>query len=128
MSLKAYLSIMFLATLICWSAWAVVINSINPETTNWLGLTLFYASLFLAIVGTSAIIGFLIRFVALRQELAFRHVAVAFRQSFLLAALIIGGLLLQSYRMLTWQNALYLVVAVTVLEFFLISYRRPESV
>lgn len=127
MTLRSYLAIMFLATLICWSAWAVVINSVNPETTNWVGLTLFYASLFLAIMGTAAIVGFVIRFMALRQELAFRHVAVAFRQAFLLALLIVGALILQSYRMLSWQNAVYLVVAVTVLEFFLISYRRTEG-
>lgn len=126
MTLKSYLAIMLLATLICWSAWAVVINSVNPETTNWVGFALFYASLFLAIVGTAAIVGFVVRFIALRQELVFRHVAVAFRQSFLLAVLVVGSLLLQSYRMFSWQNALYLVVAVTVLEFFLISYRRSE--
>lgn len=118
---------MFLATLICWSAWAVVINSVNPETTNGVGFALFYTSLFLAIVGTAAIVGFIIRFAALRQELVFRHVAVAFRQSFLLAALIVGALLLQSYRLLSWQNALYLVIAVTVLEFFLVSYRRTAA-
>ncbi|PIT93770.1 hypothetical protein COU00_02555 [Candidatus Falkowbacteria bacterium CG10_big_fil_rev_8_21_14_0_10_43_11] len=124
MTLKTYLTIMFLATAICWAAWAVVINSINPETTNVIGFLLFYSSLFLAIVGTSAIFGFLIRFILLRKELVFRQVAISFRQSFLFASVIIASLILQSFRMLTWYNVLFLVVAVTVLEFFLISYKR----
>jgi len=102
----------------------VVINSINPETTNVIGFLLFYSSLFLAIVGTSAIFGFLIRFILLRKELVFRQVAISFRQSFLFASVIIASLILQSFRMLTWYNVLFLVVAVTVLEFFLISYKR----
>jgi hypothetical protein len=124
MTLKIYLIIMLLATAICWSAWAVVIQSINPETTNFIGFLLFYASLFLSIVGTSAVVGFLIRFILLRKALVFRQVAVAFRQSFLFAAVIIASLVLQSFQLLTWYNALFLVVAVTVLEFFLISYKR----
>jgi hypothetical protein len=117
---------MLLATGICWAAWAVVVQSINPETTNWIGFLLFYGSLFLAVVGTSALVGFCIRFVLLRKELVLRQVAVAFRQSFLFAVIIVGSLILQSFRMLTWYNALLLVVALTVLEFFLISYKRAE--
>jgi len=124
MTLKTYLTIMLLATAICWTAWAIVINSIDPETTNIIGFLLFYASLFLSLVGTSAIIGFFIRFVALRRELIFRQVAVSFRQSFLFSVIIIVSLILQSFQMLTWYNALFLIAALTVFEFFLISYKR----
>jgi len=124
MTLKNYLLIMFLATAICWSAFAVVVNIADPETTNKVGFILFYISLFLSLVGTSAIVGFLFRFIALRKELVFRQVMIAFRQSFLFSAAIIVGLILQSFQMLTWYNAFFLVVALTVLEFFLISYKR----
>ena len=115
---------MLLGTAICWAAWAVVINTVNPETTNNIGFLLFYSSLFLALVGSSAVIGFLSRFILLRQELVFRQVVISFRQSFLFAAVIIASLVLQSFKMLTWYNAWFLVAALTVLEFFLISYKR----
>jgi len=124
MTLKTYLTIMLLGTAICWAAWVVVINSIDPETTNLVGLLLFYASLFLAIVGASAILGFLVRFILLRQELVFRQVVRAFRQSFLFAAVIVASLILQSFQLFTWYNALFLIIGLTVLEFFLISYKR----
>lgn len=115
---------MLLATAICWSAWVVVINSINPETTNLIGFLLFYVSLFLAVVGSTAIMGFLIRFVLLRRELVFRQVVIAFRQSFSFSILIIVLLILQSFSMLTWWNIVLLIVGLTMLEFFLISYKR----
>ncbi len=124
MTLKTYLTMMLLATAICWSAWAVVINSINPETTNWIGFVLFYTSLFLSLVGTSTIVGFVIRFVALKQELVFRQVAIAFRQSFSFAALIVALLIMQALHMLVWYNMIFLIIGLTVLEFFLISYKR----
>jgi len=124
MTLKTYLTMMLLATAICWSAWVVVINSINPETTNLIGFLLFYVSLFLAVVGSTAIMGFLIRFVLLRRELVFRQVVIAFRQSFSFSILIIVLLILQSFSMLTWWNIVLLIVGLTMLEFFLISYKR----
>ena len=124
MTLKTYLTIMLLGTAICWAAWVVVINSIDPETTNLVGLLLFYSSLFLAIVGASAILGFLVRFILLRQELVFRQVVRAFRQSFLLAAVVVASLIMQSSHLFTWYNALFLIIGLTVLEFFLISYKR----
>jgi len=126
MTLKTYLTIMLLATGICWAAWVIVAQSINPETTNWVGFLLFYVSLFLAVVGSSALVGFCMRFVLLRKEMVFRQVAIAFRQSFLFAVIIVGSLILQSFRMLTWYNAFFLVIALSVLEFFLISYKRSE--
>ena len=124
MTLKTYLTVMLLGTAICWAAWAIVISSIDPETTNLVGLLLFYASLFLSVVGTSAILGFLVRFILLRQELVFRQVVRAFRQSFLFAAIVIASLILQSIQLFTWYNALFLIIGLTVLEFFLISYKR----
>ena len=91
--------------------------------TNWLGLLLFYLSLFLAISGTAAIFGFTVRFVALRHELAFRSVIIAFRQSFLFAFLIVAVLFLLSRGLFTWLNLFLLIIGLTILEYFLISYK-----
>ncbi len=124
MTLKTYLTMMLLATAICWAAFVLVLTTVNPFKTNTIGFLLFYASLFLAVLGSGAVIGFIIRFIALKQELVFRQVAIAFRQAFSLAILVVALLILQSCRMLTWWNILLLITAVTMMEFFLISYRR----
>lgn len=127
MTLKSYLTLMIITTIICWGAWAYVLFTIDPSITNWIGFTLFYVSLFLALIGTTAIVGFLIRFVAMKKELAFRLVKEAFRQSFLFAILITVSLMLASQSLFTWLNLFLLVVGLTVLEFFLLSYTNTKK-
>ena len=122
MTLKLYLTIMSITTLICWLAFGFVLNSIDPYVTNWVGFLLFYVSLFLSIAGASAIIGFLIRFIALKHELVFNSVKNAFRQSFFFAFLIMAALILLSKCLFTWGNLLLLVLGLSVLEYFMISY------
>jgi len=124
MTLKKYLITMSLTTLICWACWFFVVFTINPEITNSVGFVLFYSSLFLSVIGTSALLGFLVRFVALKQHLAFRLVKEAFRQSFLFASLIIVSLILLSHDLFTWLNLFFLVAGLSVLEFFLLSYEK----
>lgn len=122
MTLKAYLVIMTIMTFVCWLAWLFVVLTVNPEVTNWIGFFLFYLSLFLALTGAAAIIGFIIRFIGLKQQLAFRSVREAFRQSFLLASLIVISLMLMAHHLFTWLNLIFLIVGLSLLEFFLISY------
>jgi hypothetical protein len=108
----------------CWAVFFFVLGTVNPEITNWVGFMLFYLSLFLSLVGTSAIIGFLVRFVGLKKTLAFRSVAEAFRQSFLFSFLAVASLFLLSKNLFSWFNLVFLVIGLSVLEFFLISYKK----
>lgn len=127
MTLRSYLIIMVLAALLCWTGWGYTLFTIDPEITDWVGFSLFYLSLFLALTGTAAIVGFLIRFAGLKHELAFYSVKEAFRQSFLFAFLIIAVLFLLSKSLFTWLNLGLLVVGLTILEFFLISYNSRNT-
>jgi len=115
---------MTITTLLCWTAFIFVVWTVNPGITNWIGFLLFYLSLFLALVGSAALVGFLIRFIGLKQELAFRSVKIAFRQSFLFAFLIIAILFLLAHGLFTWLNSMFLILGLSILEFFLISYSR----
>lgn len=126
MTLKSYLILMFCATAICWGAFVLVIKTTDPFLTNWLGFVLFYAALFLSLVGTFSIVGFLLRFAVLRQALAFRLVADAFRQSFLLALLIVVSLILVSFELFSWMNFFLLISGTAALEYFLLSYGRAR--
>ncbi len=91
-----------------------------------MGFSLFYLSLFLSLVGTASIAGFIIRFIALKRELVFNSVKEAFRQSFLFAIFIVAILLLLSQNLFSWLNLILLVVGLSMLEFFLISYNKPR--
>lgn len=113
-------------TLVCWGVFAGVVFMIDPNTTNWPGFAMFYAALFMALIGSTAIIGFLIRFALFRQELVFHAVSEAFRQSFLFSILIVAALFLLSRHLFTWLNISFLVAGLALLEFFLISYGRSK--
>ena len=124
MTLRSYLTVMIATTVLCWLAWFYVVWAINPESTNWIGFSLFYVSLFLASTGTATLIGFMIRFVGLKQNLAFRSVKEAFRQSFLFSSLVIISLALQSKDLFTWLNLGLLVAGLSILEFFIINREK----
>jgi len=115
---------MGIATAVVWGMFAFIINGVDPESASWLGFLLFYLSLFLAVAGSTAILGFLIRFKILRHELAFHSVKIAFRQSFLFSFLIIAILYLLAEDLFTWTNLLLLIIIISVFEFFLISYKK----
>lgn len=127
MTLKSYLITMSLISLVCWGVFIFILWSINPATTNWIGFLLFYFSLFLALTGTAAIIGFVIRFIAMKKELAFRLVKEAFRQSFLFAALIVFSLFLLSKDLFNWLNLALLIISLSTLEFFLLSFSKNNN-
>jgi len=122
MSLRSYLILMFLATAMCWLGFGFTLFTINPESTNNIGFTLFYSSLFLSLIGTSAIAGFMIRFVGMKKVLASVSVREAFRQSFLFTSFIIVTLFLLSQDLFSWGNLILLVLGLSVLEFFMLGY------
>lgn len=126
MTLKKYLMLTALATAICWTIFLFISSVVNPELTNTLGFFLFYLSLFMAISGTASLIGFLIRFVALRHELAFYAVKIAYRQSFMFALFIIAILMLLSQGLFTWLNLFMLIAVFVIAETFMIHSQKTR--
>ncbi len=118
--------VMAIATAICWTVFLFVSSVINPETTSGLGFFLFYLALFMALSGTASLIGFLIRFVALRHELVFNAVRVAYRQSFMFALFIIITLILLSQNLFTWLNLIMLIVIFLVSETIMIHSQKTR--
>lgn len=121
MSLPYYLIFMTAATGVAWGAWYMVISSINPLTTTLVGVLLFYATLTSALTGTFALAGFFIRSVFVQRELVFQRVLISFRQALFFSLLIDGFLFLQRMQLLTWYNAMFLILGLTIAEFFIIS-------
>ena len=124
MTLKKYLNLMSVLTVCCWLAWILVIFIINPKQTGLIGFVLFYFSLFLAIVGTGSIVGFIIR-MKLKNKPVFKQVEISFRQAIWIALLVILIFIFQGLNILRWWNTLFLVLFLVFLElFFLTSGKR----
>lgn len=121
MTLKKYLLGMMLSTVFCWISWGMILVYVDPETTGVIGLTAFYVSLFFALIGTLTLAGFYLRVWFSKNEILFAHVGPAFRQAIFLSLVLVGSLVLQSFRLLTWWDGALFIASVALLEFYFIS-------
>ena len=125
MTLRQYLVLMSLGTGLCWIAWFFILFSVDPIQAGRLVFFFFYVSLFMAVVGTFSVLGFLIRrWVVKDDELVFRHVKRTFRQSIFIAAVLIVVLMLLSNRLLAWWNLVLLLGLCIFLEAIVFTNRK----
>ncbi len=128
MTLRQYLILMTIGTLLCWVAWIFIIFETSPYDASMLALLFFYFSLFLAIVGTFSVLGFLIRRRIIKNDdIVFRHVRHTFRQSIIIASLIIITLILLSQNLLAWWNAGLLILLFLFIEGVVFTNRKYSN-
>lgn len=119
---------MTLGTLLCWVAWFFVLTNLSPGEAGLLGLVFFYASLFLALVGTISVIGFLIqRARNNNDDVVFRHVRQTFRHSVLSSCFLIIALMLKAQDMLSGWTALVLIVVFFITESILANRKQSRT-
>lgn len=125
MTLRQYLFLMSLSTLICSVAWLFVIFNIDPINTDSINFIFFYASLFLSLLGITSIVSLLIKVKIFKSEdVVFRHVKKTFRQGAVIASMIVLLLILQQYQLLTWWNLFILMVLGILIETIIFSNRK----
>lgn len=128
MTLRAYLILMGLGTIFSWTIWFVVLFNISPTAGGFIGLLAFYLSLFMSILGTFSVMGFLIRRAIIKDdEIVFRHVRHTFRQSVLIATAVTLILFLLSKGLLYLWNAAILVAFFVFLELIIFSNRKHSN-
>ena len=125
MTLKQLIYTMIVATIICWIAWAIVVIQIDPTDDGLIGIIMFYISLFLSLIGTFFLISFGFRKTFVKFSLDYKIVATSFRQSFSFALLVTLVLFLQSKELLTWWNIILIIVAISLVEGFSLSVKKP---
>ena len=125
MHLRHYLILMSLGTALCWAALVFIVGSINPFDASAQVIIFFYFSLFLAILGTFSVAGFLVRRLLVKNdEIVFRHVKKTFRQSIVVSSFVIVALLLLHKGFLTWWNSIILILLFVVIEGVVFTNRK----
>ncbi len=127
MTLKRYLNLTLICTIICWLIWLAAFLFLRPLNSQWQHIVVFYFSLFLAILGTVSIVGFIIR-VRFSSQPVFEQVTVSFRQSLLLAIIVITVLILRFYQLLRWWNLVIFILFIISLEVLFIVSRHPRVI
>ncbi len=129
MPLASFLIIIGAGTLLSWTAWALVLITLDPVNGGVVALLLFYGSFFLALFGTATVIGFFLRYWLERDTILFRQIAIALRHGLLVSAGATLALLFQSSRLLNVWSALALIALATVIELFYLAgqTKRPPA-
>ena len=119
---------MSVATLLCCVAWLFVLFSVDPTESSLPGFLFFYTSLWLTIVGSFSVLGFLVRRAIIHDdEVVFRHVKQTFRQSVIVASITILTLLFLAHQLLTWWNVILLILVGLFIEGIIFSSRRYRN-
>ncbi|OGH73249.1 MAG: hypothetical protein A3C90_03975 [Candidatus Magasanikbacteria bacterium RIFCSPHIGHO2_02_FULL_51_14] len=127
MTLRQYLTIMIAATTLSWISWGIVLMNVDPFTSGPAGFIFFYATLFLAFLGTVSIASYLLRS-HLSDELTplFRVVLISFRDGAASASVLAVALLLMSAGLLRVWSIGLLALIVLLIVFFILSARRAK--
>lgn len=127
MTFKQFLFTMLAATIIVWLAWVFILLKVDPTVSGWTGFLFFYATFFVACIGTLAIIGTAVRRHFRSQDLVSRQVLVSFRQSVWFSSILAVALILLSQGLFRlWIIALVIMVF-ALMELAFLSVRQRSN-
>ncbi len=118
MTHSRYISLIFLAGLISWIAWFLILFKLSPFESSGVALLFFFLTLFIALSCTFSVIGFYFRLLLFRNEIFYSHIGVSLRQGVLLSLVASLSLVLQMLRVLSWWSGFLLVIMSLLLEFY----------
>lgn len=127
MSLKFFLLLMVLGTVISWMSWGLVIFNFDPNQVSFLGLAMFYLSLFLGLAGLIFLFSSWLKSKFFKKQLLFPKLRTSVRHAVFFSILILGWAFLKSQNLLRWWLMLLFILILTVLEFFFISSQRQKN-
>ena len=116
--------LMFIATTAAWLAWGLVLTKYNPQTGGPTAFVYFFSSLFLALLGTIYLVGFVLQARLVGRLTVVQSVRAGTRQALLFATLLVVSLALQGWRLLTLYNAVLLIALLTFIELLFITRER----
>lgn len=128
MSAVKFLLYSLIGTLLSWGTWVIVLFRIDPDSGGWVAKTLFFSSLWLALLGTATLVGFGGRYLFERQAMPYRQMTVAARQALILSITTIILLAFQAGRSLSWWvGVLIFLIAAGTESFFLLGQARHRT-
>lgn len=114
----------FAASLASWFIWTLIVMWLDPTQAGWIGFALFFLSLFLAVAGTTALGGYIMRRLLMPGQLPAYSVRSALRQGVLLGLFLDVLLALQLFRLVRWWVTVIAIILFLSIELLFLSYER----
>ncbi len=121
MILRIYLFSLYSTLLLSLGLFGLVVFNVNPYTSPFWMIMIFYLTFFLFWLAFFGLIGFYFKIWASNREVIFAHLMPTLRQASLIALLFAGLLFLLQLKVLNWWVIILLVLAILMLE---LSFRR----
>ena len=118
MKTRSYLFALFCITLFSLGFSVFMIFNTNPYGSDVLTISMFFLSLFIFLTGILTLLGFYFRVKISNNEVFYANFYPAIRQAGLLSFVIIGLLVLNSLKVLTWWDAIMFALAILLLELY----------
>jgi hypothetical protein len=124
MGLRGYLFLIALGTALAWFSWSIVLCTMNPFDSGWIGFSMFYLTIGMALAGTLTIFFSCIRIYLLHRKVIEREIRISFRHAVLCAFIAIASLMLTaSGHFSAWYTFGLLLLSVGVEYLFLQAHR-----
>lgn len=120
MTVKTFIAGIIFCALMGIVSWVSILINVDP-TQGAFAIFLFYLTLAVFSVSLFTLIGFFLRKFFSPRTIPFSLVGVSFRQAVLLSVVVIGTLLFQNLRILSWWSIILLVGSVVLMELYFIS-------
>jgi hypothetical protein len=120
MSLRLYLIVMALVSVCAFIAWLVVLFSIDPSKSGFLGYCLFYLTLEMTVLSSLTLFGTLLRVWFRKDQIVYKLVVRSLRQGVILSVLFLTALIFSGLNLLVWWVVVLLVFIGAVLELVLL--------
>ena len=120
MRVSVFLTGVLLTTLLSLACLTAILVYFEPASSDWMIISLFYLSVFISAAGMMSLLGLIARRISKKSRTfltAERQVWISFRQGILLAIILVGALIMQSYNLLVWWSLLILVAIISTVEF-----------
>ncbi len=121
MTYNKYMAIIGFSGFLAWVGFLLILFKLNPFVSSGVSLTLFFATLFVALSSTLAVLGFYFRVWLFKNEVFYQHINIALRQGVVLSLIVIFSLVFQMLRVLNWWSGFLLIAAALLLEFYFAS-------
>ena len=128
MNIKQYIFFLLLGALASWFAFAIIVLSIDPYSAGTPAITVFFATLFFALLGSISVITTLARSHKQEKTAVEKIIKISLRQGILLSGLVTGSLLLSHNGVLSWWLMLVLLFATAVIEYIFLSISSQKDV
>ena len=116
MNFKQFIQLTILSTFVSCGVWIFLVLTVDPVFAGLSELSLFYLTLFLGVAGLALSLMVAVRVKLKPDTILFRHVVISFRQSVLLALLLVGSLILLSKNLFGWWSILILILTLSLIE------------